>query len=67
MSERTVRPRDRFDDAHEFHMRAEEMRTVGEGMTEENCRQMCMRIADDYERMARQAEQRADNSKATDQ
>jgi hypothetical protein len=45
------------DPAHWRH-RAEEMRTLAEGMSSSETRQIMMRIATDYERLAERAEQR---------
>jgi hypothetical protein len=45
------------DPAHWRH-RAEEMRTLAEGMSSNETRQIMMRIAADYERLAERAEQR---------
>ena len=44
------------DEAVEWLARAEEMRAAAAEMLDENCKAMALRIADDYERLARRAE-----------
>ena len=44
------------DEAIEWMARAEEMRTVAETMRDKECKAMALRIAEDYERLARRAE-----------
>jgi hypothetical protein len=47
-----------LDDAREWRSRAEEWRVIAEGMHDQNCKQRAYRIADDYDGMAKQAEER---------
>jgi hypothetical protein len=44
------------DEAIEWLARAEEMRAVAATMRDKNCKAMALRIAEDYERLARRAE-----------
>ena len=53
------------DPAHWRH-RAEQMRTLAEGMSSSETRQIMMRIAADYERLAERAEQRGKGTSAPD-
>jgi hypothetical protein len=48
-------------DSDQWRMRAREMRTFAEQIHDEHCRTMALRIAEDYDRLARQAENDADN------
>ena len=45
-------------DSAGWRMRAQEMRNFGQNMNDEHCRAMALKLADDYERLARQAEER---------
>ena len=47
------------DEGIEWLARAEEMRPVAETMRDRECRAMALRIAEDYERLARRAEESA--------
>ena len=47
------------DDSAHWRNRAEEARTLAEDMSDETSRQMMLRIAEDYLRLALHAEQRA--------
>jgi hypothetical protein len=48
-----------LNDAEHWWLCAEEMRTAAEGMRSEECRATALRIAEDYDRLARHAERRA--------
>jgi hypothetical protein len=52
----------RCDDAAHFRFRAEEVRTAADNMSDEECRQIVLKIADEYDRMASWAELRAEPS-----
>src|SRR5262245_3255576 len=45
-------------DARHLRGRADEMRAVAKGMRDPNCKQAALRIADDYESLAKAAEER---------
>ena len=47
-----------INDPKHWRARAEEARTVADDMTDEKSKQMMLRIAADYEELARRAEQR---------
>jgi hypothetical protein len=47
-----------MNDPRHWRDRAEEMRRLAENMPDDNARQAMLRIADDYERLARKVEQR---------
>jgi hypothetical protein len=51
------------DNEKYWRSRAEEARVVAESMSDEQSRQIMMGIADDYERMARLAEERVKKRK----
>ena len=45
------------DEATEWLARAEEMRAVAATMRDKDCKAMALRLAEDYERLARRAEE----------
>ncbi len=47
-----------FDNPRYWHMRAEETRALAEEMRSPDARDLMQRIADDYDRLARLAEER---------
>jgi hypothetical protein len=49
------------DEAIEWLARAEEMRAAAAEMLDENCKAMALRIAEDYERLARRDEESGDS------
>jgi hypothetical protein len=51
-----------INDPQHWRGRAEEARTLAEQMSDETSKQMMLRIADDYGRLAERAEQRARHS-----
>jgi hypothetical protein len=53
-----------LDDAKQWRFCAEELRTAAENMLSEQCREMTLRVADGYDRLAQHAEERADAPRA---
>jgi len=50
-------------DADHWRERAEEVRTVGEGLVDPECRRMMLEVASDYDKLAKRADERARNEK----
>jgi predicted Rossmann-fold nucleotide-binding protein len=53
-----VNPPTLMDDPKHWRARAEEIRTLAEDMNDLESRRTMLRIADDYEKLAKRAEQR---------
>ena len=51
-------------DAEQWLFRADEMRTLAENMRDQHCKEMALRIAEGYERLAHQAERITDDRAA---
>jgi hypothetical protein len=51
-----------INDPEHWRHRAEQMRTLADGMKDEISRQMMLRIAQDYERLAQRAQERKTGS-----
>ena len=50
-----------LDDAKQWRLCAEEIRTAAEDMLSEQCRAIALRLAEDYDRLARHAEAHANH------
>jgi hypothetical protein len=54
-----------INDPKHWHDRAEEIRKLAEEMTDEHSKQTMLRIAQDYDKLARRAEERSGGSPQT--
>jgi hypothetical protein len=57
--ERNFMPASLINDPEHWHKRADEARSLADDMKDEISKQMTLQIADDYEHLAKRAEQRA--------
>ena len=56
-------PAEFINDPEHWRQRAEEMRTLADGMSDRESRERMLRIADDYEKLAKRAEERLKGSR----